>query len=176
MKSYGRVDKIVGALAPLVGTKSYADVIRKIPMPPTSEYEIEERAILCREGIRRSDIESTIRQRYLRSPASKNKNAGQALFSNRAGRGGRAGRGNHRRKYRPTEGVKVERVAVAATPQPPRKTPPQRSTKQRENASIASNLGTTGTSARLASLPCSRADIRRRCAWPEQWRRDCVLP
>ena len=71
---------------------------------------------------------------------------GQALFSNGAARGGLAGRGVT--IDRETE---VEKVAVAVAPKPPHKTPPQLSTKRRENAFVAWNPGTTGAGARPAS-------------------------
>ena len=100
MKCFGRVDTIVGVLASLGVTKSDADVNRKIVMSLTSDYETEVITILYREGTTRSEIESIIRQRHLRKTASKDKNVGQALFSNGASRGGRGGRGNHRSKSR----------------------------------------------------------------------------
>ena len=122
MKLFGRVDKIVGALASLGVTKSDADVNRKIIMSLTSDYEIEERTILNRECISRSEIESIIRQSYLRIPASRNKKVGRAPFSNGAGRGGRAGRGNQtsnsRHRNRGEKGS-------SSNPPAPRKTPPQ---------------------------------------------------
>ena len=64
-------------------------------MTLTPDYEMEERTILYLEGVTRAEIESIVRQRYLRLPASKDENVGQTLFSKRAVRGGRAGRGRH---------------------------------------------------------------------------------
>ena len=95
MKYFGRIDKIVGVLASLGVAKTVADVNREIIMTLTSDYEMEERTTLYREDVTRSEIESIIRQRHLRLPASKGKNVGQALFSNGAARGGPAGRGRH---------------------------------------------------------------------------------
>ena len=79
MKYFSRIDKIVGVLASLGVVKPVADVNRKIIMTLTSEYEIEERTILCREDVTRTEIESIIQQRYLRRPATKGKDVGQAL-------------------------------------------------------------------------------------------------
>ena len=79
MKYFGRIDKIVGVLASLGVVKSVADVNRKIIMTLTSDYEIEERTILYREDVTRAEIESIIQQRYLRRPATKGKDMGQAL-------------------------------------------------------------------------------------------------
>ena len=101
MKYFGRIDKIVGVLASLVVVKSVADVNRKIITTVTSDYEIEQRTIFYREDVTRAEIESIIRQRYLRLPAPKSKGVGQALFKNDAARGGRAGRGRHRSNGKP---------------------------------------------------------------------------
>ena len=60
MKNFSRIDKIVGVLASLGVVKSVADVNRKIIMTLTSDYEIEERTILCREDFTRTEIESII--------------------------------------------------------------------------------------------------------------------
>ena len=73
-------------------------------MTLTSDYEMEERTILYHEDVTRAEIESITRQRHLRLPASKGKNVGQALFSNGATRGGRAGRGRHRSSGKPRVG------------------------------------------------------------------------
>ena len=95
MKYFGRIDNIVGVLASLGAVKTVADVNRRIIMTLTSYYEMEERTILYREDVTRAEIGSIIPQRHLRLPASNGKNVGQALFSNGAARGGRAGRGRH---------------------------------------------------------------------------------
>ena len=97
MKYFGRIYKIVGMLASLVA-KTVADVNPKTIMTLTSDYEMEKRTILYYEDVNRAEIESIIRQRHLRLPASNGKNMGQALFSSGAARGGRAGRGRHRSK------------------------------------------------------------------------------
>ena len=123
MKYFCRMDKIVGVLASLGVVKTVADVNRKIIMTLTSDYEMEKRTILYREDVTRAEIEIVIRQWYLRLPALKTKNVGQALFSNGAARGGRAGRGRHRSNGKPRGGSdtanRTGRVAVAVTPQPP---------------------------------------------------------
>ena len=101
MKFFDRIDKTVGVLASLGVAKTVADVnCKKIIMSLTSDYEIEERTILYLEDVTRGKIESIIRQRHLRLPASKGKNVGQDLFSNEATRGGRAGRGRQISKPR----------------------------------------------------------------------------
>ena len=87
-------------LASLGVAKTVADFNHKIIMTLTSDYEIEERTISYREDVTRAEIESTIRQRHLRLPASMGKNVGQDLFSNEATRGGRAGRGRQISKPR----------------------------------------------------------------------------
>ena len=87
---FGRFDKIIGVLPSLGVLKSVADVNRKMIMTLTSDYEMEGRTILYREGVTREEIKNIVRQRYLRPPASKGKNVGQALFSNGAPRGGLA--------------------------------------------------------------------------------------
>ena len=104
MKYFGRIDKIVGVLALLGLAKTVADVNRMIIMTLKSDYEMEERTILYREDVTRAKIESIIRQRHLRLPASKGKNVGQALFPNGAARGGRAGRSRHRSNGEPRSG------------------------------------------------------------------------
>ena len=76
----GRIDKNTGVLASLGVAKTVADENRKIITTLTSDYEMEERTILYREDVTRSEIESIIRQRHLRLPESKGKNVGQALF------------------------------------------------------------------------------------------------
>ena len=96
MKYFGRIDKIVGVLASLGVVQTVAEVNSKIILTLTLDYEMDERPILYSEDVTRAEIESVIRQRHLRLPASKGKNVGQALFSNRATRGGRAGIGRHR--------------------------------------------------------------------------------
>ena len=92
-KYFGRIDEIVGALASLGVVKMVEDVYRKIIMTLTSDYEMEERTILYREDVARAEIESAIRQRRLRLPASKGKNVDQAIFSNGAARGDHVGGG-----------------------------------------------------------------------------------
>ena len=155
MKYFGRIYKIVGVLASLGVVKSATDVNRKIIMTLTSDYEIEERTILYREDVTRAEIESIIRQRYLRLPAPKGNGVGQALFLNGAARGGRAGRGRHRSSGKPRGGSdtasKNSQGSSSSNPQAPTRKPPQRSTTSRENAFVAWNSGTPGPSARLAS-------------------------
>ena len=80
MKYFGRIDKIVGVRVSLGVAKTVADVNHKIITTLTSDYKMEERTILYREDVTRSEIESIIRQRHLRLPESKGKNVGQALF------------------------------------------------------------------------------------------------
>ena len=104
MKYFGRVDKIVGVLTSLGVVKTVADVNRKIIMRLTSDYEKEQRDILYREDVIRAEIESIIRQRRLRHPASKGKNVGQALFSDGVARGDSAGRGRDRSSRKPRGG------------------------------------------------------------------------
>ena len=60
IKYFGRIDKIVGVFASLGVVKTVADVNRKIIMTPTSDYEMEERTILYREGVTRAEIESCL--------------------------------------------------------------------------------------------------------------------
>ena len=69
-------------------------------MTLTPDYEMEERSIFYREGVTRAEIENIVRHRYLRLPASKGKNVGQALFSNGAARGGFTGKEKHRSNNR----------------------------------------------------------------------------
>ena len=114
-------------LASLGVAKSDADVSRKITMSLTSDYETEEITIPYREGITRSENENITRQRYVRIPAPKSMNVEQALFSNRAGLSGRAGRGNHASNIRSRN--RGEKGSSSSNPQPPRETPPQLSTK-----------------------------------------------
>lgn len=74
MQYFDRIDIIVGVLASLGVTKSEADLNRNIIMSLTSDYEIEEIAVLYRKGIPQAEVESIIRQRYLPILASKGKN------------------------------------------------------------------------------------------------------
>ena len=60
IKYFGRIDEIVEVLASLGVAKTAADVNRKIIMPLTSDYEMEERTILYREDVTRAEIESII--------------------------------------------------------------------------------------------------------------------
>ena len=60
IKYFGRIDEIVEVLASLGVAKTVADVNRKIIMPLTSDYEMEERTILYREDVTRAEIESII--------------------------------------------------------------------------------------------------------------------
>ena len=128
IKYFGRADKIVGVLASLGVTKSDVDVNRNITMSRTADSEIEERTILCRESITRSEIDFFIRQRYIRIPASKRKNVGQALFSNGAGRGVLAGRGNHR-SISSSRNRGEKGSSSSNPPAPTQDTPPRLSTK-----------------------------------------------
>ncbi|CAM9249109.1 unnamed protein product, partial [Laminaria digitata] len=66
VQHFDRIDNIVGVLASLGVTKSEADVNRNIIMSLTSDYEIEEIAVLYRKGVPHAEVESIIRQRYLR--------------------------------------------------------------------------------------------------------------
>ncbi|CAN0395471.1 unnamed protein product, partial [Laminaria digitata] len=84
MKFFSRVDKVVGVLASLGVEKSVGDVNRKLVRSLTSDYEMEQRTILYREGIQRKDIETIVRQRHLNLPTPK-KNVGQTLVSNTQG-------------------------------------------------------------------------------------------
>ena len=79
-KYVGRIDRVVGVLTSLRVLKSAAEVNRNIIMMFTSECETAERTILYREGVTCAEIESIVRQRHWRLPASKGKNVGRALF------------------------------------------------------------------------------------------------
>ena len=114
-------------LASLGVLKSVADVNRKIVMTLTSDYEMQEITILYREGVTKAEIESIVRQRYLRLSTSKGKSVGQALFSNGVARGGLAGSGKHRSNSRSRNGD--GKGSSSSNPKPPHKTPRQLSTK-----------------------------------------------
>ena len=82
---------------------------------------------MYREDIIRAEIESVIRQRHLRFPASKGKNVGQALFSSGATRGDRAGRGRHRSNGKPrgrsdTVNTNSQGSSSSSPPAPPQVT------------------------------------------------------
>ena len=61
MKCFGGTDRIFGVLASLSVVKTVADVIRKIIITLTSDYEMEKSTILYHEDATRSEIESIIR-------------------------------------------------------------------------------------------------------------------
>ena len=154
MKYFGRMGKIVGALASLGVVKTVSDVnCKKIIMSLTSDYEIEERTILYLEDVTRGKIESIIRQRHLRLPASKGKNVGQALFWNGVVRGGRPGRRRHRSNGKPRGGSdtasKNSQGSSSSNPPAPTQDPLSAFDKVKEKCIHCS--GTPGTSARLAS-------------------------
>ena len=174
MKYFRWIDKIVGVLASLGVVKSVADVNRKIIMTLTSDYEIEERTILYREDVTRAEIESIIRQRYLRLPRKKGRDVGQAIFSNGPARGGRAGRGRHRSNGVQTgeshTASKNSQGSSSSIPQAPTHNPPL-SVRQSEGKMFS----LLGNRAHLVPVKgshpaCTRADIKRRCARPEQRR------
>ena len=104
-------------LASLGVLKSVADVNRKIVMTLTSDYEMQEITILYREGVTKAEIESIVRQRYLRLSTSKGKSVGQALFSNGVARDGLAGSGKHRSNSRSRNGD--GKGSSSSNPKPP---------------------------------------------------------
>ena len=87
MKFFARVDKIVGVLGHLGAHLPVEDVNLKIAEILTTDYEFEQRTILCRDSITRAEIEAIVRQRYTimsRSTSRKNHNVGQALVAKQA--------------------------------------------------------------------------------------------
>ena len=119
--------KFVGVLASFGVMKSVAAVNRKIIMTLTSDYEMEERTILYLEGVTRAEIESIVRQRYLRLPASKDENVGQTLF--RMELLVAVSQVEETAELTVDPETEVEKIAVAVTSEPPNKTPPQLSIK-----------------------------------------------
>ena len=109
-------------------TKSVADVNRKITVTLTFNYEMEERTILLREGVTRAKIESIARHRYLRYPASKGKKTWAGLYF-RMELLMAVSQVEETTEVTVDPETEVAKVAVAETPKPPRKTPPQLSTK-----------------------------------------------
>ena len=116
---------------------------------------MEERTILYREDVTRAEIEIIIRQRHLRLPASEGKNMGQALFSNGATRGGRAGRGRHRSIGNPRGGSDTanKNSQGSSSNNPPAPTQDTSSALDKLKGKCIRCLepGTPGPSARLAS-------------------------
>ena len=168
MKFFSRVDKIVGILTSLGVQKSVGDVHRKLVRVLTSDYEMEQRALLYRDEISRVEIENIVRQRHLRLPVSTGGNVDQALWTSGQDNGG-SGRNRNKRKPRNSNNSTRRDSSNSSN-----------SSDSSRSFNNSNNSNNSSNSSNSSNIPQSAYDLVRgkciRCSEPGHRWRECTAP